>query len=307
MANEAAIYDGELDEIQAIVTATNLVGGGAEESIKSAFQVAEATTRVRELITPEMMQSVMSMQGTILGFKTDKDRKQDGSKGPGYPMDVVKECFLAMAFYGLQPVNNQWNIIAGNPYIAKNGMRKMMDDMPGLSEFAPVYGVPKVGNGSVTTECKATWVYNGEKQGIGYDDPCIIPVNPNNGTAVDAVLGKVERKFRKRVIEQISGCTSIPDGEAEVVREVRATVTETTAQDQIEAAKADPRKLILDMFANDCDGKKEAQLAIFEKFTGKTTMRGYSDFAGLLGRIGVDGTERQEYVDMLGVLGLEAK
>jgi len=68
LTNEIATYDGALDEIQAIVKATDLVGGGAEESIKTAFRVAEATIRVRELISDEMMQVVMGLQGSILGL-----------------------------------------------------------------------------------------------------------------------------------------------------------------------------------------------------------------------------------------------
>jgi hypothetical protein len=302
MANEVVKYGGALGEIEQIVKDTNFIGGGAEGSITAALEVAQATSRVRELITPEMMKDVMSLQGTILGFKTDKDRE----KVPGYPVEVVKECFLAMSFYGLQPVNNQWNIIAGNPYIAKNGMKHIMDNIPGLTDFKPLYGVPKVGGGSVTTECSATWKFNGQEQRI----ECTIPVNPNNGTAVDQVLGKVERKFRKRVIEQISGCSTIPDGEAEysTAKPVEARVSGSDAV----TAKLDqpetPKELLIKQLGADCE-TDEQRIEIVDAFAGAQTLRGFKpkQFAELWEKIGPGGTERQGYIDSLGALGLEAK
>lgn len=315
MGNEIAKYDESLDKIQEIVKRTNLVGNGREQNIKNSFQVAAATRQVRDLVTPEMMSDVMELQGSILGFKTDKDKNRDGSKGPGYPVEIVKECFIAMSFYGLQPTGNHWNIIAGNPYIAKEGMRKILMEIPGFDKFVPMYGVPKTGNGAVTVSCKATWEYNGQKQSIGFEgDECEIPVNPNNGTAVDQVLGKVERKFMKRVIERVAGCSSIPEGDVDEAavkvgsaKTVDVKVSNTSTIDDAIEAEQSIKDKVQAMLKEDCKGNNQAMIAILEKFAGKKSMRGSKpdEYEALYWKICEGGSDRDEYIECLEAMGVK--
>jgi len=155
----------------------------------------------------------------------------------------------------------------------------------------------------VTTRCKATWKFNGAEMSIGFDDDvCEIPVNPNNGTAVDQVLGKVERKFRKRVIERIAGCACIPaDGEAAEASQLK-TVEATVLSPSRAIAESlsddkSAKDLLSEMFVNDCDGNKLKMEAVVEEFAKKKTMRGSTpaEYQALWDRLKPEGTERESY------------
>src|SRR5215204_5340477 len=82
---------------------------------EKAYLIANAIAELKSLLTPEYMKPIMQMQGNKLGFKTDKDK--DG----GYPEAIVKNCLIEAVLMGVQPFGNQFNIIANNTYITKEG------------------------------------------------------------------------------------------------------------------------------------------------------------------------------------------
>ena len=81
--------------------------------------MAEAVSELREAMTDKAMSAVMSLAGTSMGFRTDKDRKEGG--GTDYPIGVVRECLIEAMLRGVSVVGNQFNIIANRFYMTKEG------------------------------------------------------------------------------------------------------------------------------------------------------------------------------------------
>lgn len=172
-----------------------------------AYALANAVQQLRELLTPEYMKPIMQLQGSALGFRTDKDRNQDGSKGPGYPESIVKECIIEAVLSGLEPVGNQFNIIAGNTYATKNGVRNQLRKIAGL-QYTIVHDLPRVVEDKAAVTSTVTWTIGpikGEKQ-------LQIPIRVNKSMGTDAIIGKAERKARKWLFENLTGI-DIPDAD----------------------------------------------------------------------------------------------
>ena len=176
-----------------------------------AVTMAGAITELRQALTPDIIRQLSSLQGTPVGFMTDKK--------PGeapYPDDVVKECVLEGLMRGLNPYNNEFNILAGRFYITKNGMTNMVLSFPGLSQYREEYDPPelppgewKPGNNgknypvakTCIVTCRASWLLNSQPHELSAEIPIICYPN----TAVDAVLGKANRKLKSRVHERLTG------------------------------------------------------------------------------------------------------
>lgn len=116
--------------------------------------VARATQKVRDLITPAMMKDVMRLMGSPLGFLTDRDRDQQK-----YKPEEVKDALIIALVRGFQPVNNEFNLISGGFYAAKNGLERIVREWPGLTDLVLKPGVPVLsgdGRGALVPY-RATW------------------------------------------------------------------------------------------------------------------------------------------------------
>ena len=167
---------------------------------------AEATAALRSQLTDSMMQSVMSLMGSPLGFKTDRDR--DG----GYTVAQVRDPLIVAMLRGFRPVGNEMNIIAGNFYATKEGMERVLRDYPGFSDLKLKIGVPSLRDGGALVACSATWRLNGEPDAIhcvaaGDTDKTDtrLCIKVNKAMGADAIIGKAKAKLLKRVYEQITG------------------------------------------------------------------------------------------------------
>jgi len=192
----------ELDTFIESIGAASLPPG----RMARAVSIANGIRRLREGLTKEVMRDIMALQGTSLGFRTDKD------KDNGYPEAVVRDCLIVSLFHGLHPVGNEWNIIGGNFYAAQAGFARKVREYPGLSNLREVYGVPKSVNGGAVVECEASWVRDGVKETIKRT----IPVRVNAGMGADAILGKAKRKLLASIYGQLTGSEfTMPDGDVD--------------------------------------------------------------------------------------------
>lgn len=169
------------------------------------FQMAAGIEQLKAIFTDEVMKSVMSVQGTSLGFLTDKDREQ------GYSMPIVRDCLITALLNGARPIGNEFNIIAGKAYLTKEFFIRILRDLEGLHDLTISLGVPELKSGIAMVEASATWSYMGRKDAIqflhepGRDNRIVVKLNAGMGH--DAALGKAERKLRKRIFERITGTT----------------------------------------------------------------------------------------------------
>jgi hypothetical protein len=173
------------------------------EGFEKAFIMASAIQVLQEKLTPEFMKPILALQGSNLGFKTDKD------KNGGYTEHQVKSCLIDAVLLGLQPTNNEFNIISGNMYPTRQGFGSLLQKIQGL-KYNLVYSNPIFSQDKSTATCKVTvsWDYNMEKQSQELE----FPIKSNEYTTADAILGKCERKARRWLFNTVKG-TDIPDGD----------------------------------------------------------------------------------------------
>lgn len=167
-----------------------------------ALAVADAVQDLRvALDTPGVMDAVMALQGSALGYRTDKDGQG------GYPANVVKDALLEAMMAGCYPVGNEFNIIAGRAYITKEGMGRKLSGIHGLG-YSITPGVPKMAGSGAIQPMDVSWSYNGEKGEKSLD----VCVRVNKGMGADAIVGKATRKARAWLFQHITG-QEVPDGE----------------------------------------------------------------------------------------------
>jgi hypothetical protein len=177
--------------------------GTMSSGFEKALTIAGAIDSLKGALDDKAMKMVMKLQGSALGFRTDKD-----SSG-GYPVDVVKEALIEAVLRGVQPVGNHFNIIAGRCYVTKEGFAYLLKNLEGFTDFRPIYGIPKSLNGGAIVPCEASWKYFGKSDRL----ECDIPIKVNSGMGADAILGKAARKLMSRVYAQVTG-SEMTDGDA---------------------------------------------------------------------------------------------
>lgn len=187
------------------------------EGFQKAFVMASAIQVLKERLTPEFMKPIMALQGSNLGFKTDKDKG-----GQGYPETEVKACLIDAVLLGLQPTGNEFNIIAGNMYPTRQGFGSLLKRINGL-KYSISYSNPIFTQDKTSATCVTTvkWELNGEKSEQNVE----FAIKSNAYATADAILGKAERKARRWLFNTVEG-TDIPDGDVTDIphTEVKSTI-----------------------------------------------------------------------------------
>jgi hypothetical protein len=179
-----------------VIGQDNIIG------FQKAFQVAEATRLLKEVLNEEYMKPIMLLQGSRLGFKTDKDTSG------GYHASIVKQCLIEAVLMGVQPSMNHFNIISSNCYLTKEGFGYLLSRLQGLSyEIVPF--IPKVEGEQATIIMKITWSMNGGKTEVR-ENEFVIKVNRMMGA--DAIIGKATRKARAWLYNTLTG-SELGDGD----------------------------------------------------------------------------------------------
>jgi hypothetical protein len=172
------------------------------QGFEKAFLIATAAGDLKKALTQEYMKPIMELQNNRLGFKTDKQG--------GYDEATVKNCLIEAVLTGVQPFGNQFNIIAGNCYITKEGFGHLLANFPGLwYEIIPALPRVNADKNSSAIVMKIEWSLNGgPKQSREIDFP--VKVNQYMGT--DAIIGKATRKARAWLYSTITG-VEVGDGD----------------------------------------------------------------------------------------------
>lgn len=179
------------ESVVSVISQENLIG------FEKAYLLAESTARLKEMLTTQYMKPIMQLQGSRLGFKTDKDTSG------GYSEAIVKNCLIEAVLSGVQPFGNQFNIIANNMYITKEGYGYLLKNIEGLS-YNIKHSLPRIdqAKGSSAIVMNIEWSMNG---GVTQKHSIDIPVKVNKFMGTDAVIGKALRKSRKWLYETITG------------------------------------------------------------------------------------------------------
>lgn len=202
MDNKLAV---KLDDcVSLAIGNTDLIG------FQKAFAVAGAVKELKATLNGEYMSPIMDLQGSGLGFKTDKDKEG------GYKEPVVKECLIEAVLRGVQPFGNHFNIIAGNCYITKEGFGYLLDNTVGL-KWKISAELPRISGEKGAVIMKIDWIIAGHSNKESID----VAVRVNRGMGTDAVIGKATRKARAWLYNNLNdmevGDGDIVEIEAEII------------------------------------------------------------------------------------------
>lgn len=220
----AVVLQDQIASLDKLAEESNIVVLQEQGQFAAAIGMANAIERLRTAITPEIMKPIMALQGSPLGFRTDKD-----SSG-GYPVEVVKEAFIEATLRGFKPVGNSFNIIASRFYATKEGFEARFREFSKqglITDLKLNPSVPRtVGEGAIVTY-SASWKWRGHADAI---DKLEIPIRINKGMGDDAILGKAKRKILAAIFSRVTG-TETTDGDAsEPPIDVTATAAKTEAK-----------------------------------------------------------------------------
>ena len=271
-------------------------------SMLHAIKLARGMTRLRDLITPEVMQEILPLMNSPLGFDTDKNPAKDATATP-YPEHIVKDCFMVATLKGARPVGNEFNIIASSAYLTKAAYKRFILEFEGLTEFRPEYGLPRMSDGSAVVPCKATWKLNGQPQSLAMD----IPVRLNRGMGADAAYGKAERKWHYRIhclltgtehddVEDLDEPPNKGAGVINATAAVRETVQQTQAADrahaQAEGSQVTPPPAATDDQANFAD-------MLLQEITAAETTEHLANIGQAISQAITEGRITQGHADQL--------
>lgn len=206
----SSVQVGQFTALDRIAEQSKLAIEKAKGDFEAAGATAMAMQALREGISQEVLVTLKGLQNTGLGFRTDN--------AAGYDNETVRDAFVEATLRGVKPVGNEFNIIQRRCYITKEGYQGKLGRLQGFTDLKEDYGVPRSMENGAIIHCKATWKMNGHPDSQEAD----IPVKVNAGMGADAILGKAQRKFLKRVFERATGKRE-PEDDGDVI-EVRGAV-----------------------------------------------------------------------------------
>lgn len=180
--------------------AQQLREAGDNEAVK-AIITARAVTQLSTLLNDKVLADIMPLQNSILGFRTDK---QDG-----YGRDVVRNCVTIALMRGLRITGNEWNIIAGNLYVTKEGYERLLAELPGFANLRLQASVPKMAGEGALVAVIAEWTFHGKERWMRWEETKTgdyrIAVRVNKGMGADAILGKARSKALRQIHKTLTG------------------------------------------------------------------------------------------------------
>jgi hypothetical protein len=216
-------------------TVANVLTAENMDGFKKAYLIANAAAELKKALTADYMRPIMELQNNRLGFKTDKK--------DGYPEHVVKNCLIEAVLTGVQPFGNQFNIIAENCYITKEGFGHLLACYPGLT-YEIIPRLPRISNDKLSAAIvmDIRWTIKGKSEAREID----FPIKMNQYMGTDAVIGKATRKARAWLFNTLTGM-EIGDGD---VHDIDSTVISSKVNDptleEIKALFEEKRPMLRD-------------------------------------------------------------
>lgn len=196
----------ELDRIAGEYSLDKIIDG---KHFANALKMAEGMELLKRLLNDDVMKSINLLQGSRLGFRTDK---QAGEK---YPPMVVRDCLIEAVIRGARPIGNEFNIISSGAYFTREYFERAVKELDGLTDL------------DIQTKLKASEVREGTTVDVGFDATWklegrpqtlsgTIPIRVNKRMGADAILGKMWRKVLARIHKKVTGSEhTLPEGDVE--------------------------------------------------------------------------------------------
>ncbi|KZE77516.1 hypothetical protein AV926_14180 [Myroides marinus] len=230
MAELSTLPQNQLAAAEAINTQVLAVLSDKSQNFTNAFAMANAITIIRNVLTPEVMQPILSLAGSKLGFRTDRDKPSKGQMPNPYPLEIVKDCLIDATLLGLNPTGNQFNIIAGNMYVTKEGFTYLLKKIKNM-QYSIIYDDVTYSQNRSTAivTCTLNYKLNDQKP---IEQLLKFTVKAGNYATDDSCIGKAERKAKCWLYNHIEG-TDLTDGDAEDISYTEVSSTRTSKEEQI--------------------------------------------------------------------------
>ena len=237
-----------------------------QDELAKSLILAEGIERAQALMTPQMIQTIRKMEGSPLGYKTDKDHIQN--RNGKYTDDQIKTAMIQASMQGLRFSGGEMMVMSGSCYACRPGLERLVKSHPGVANLEvvpsrPMFAKLPTGNIDESTKCvgfvvrfkfnerwrepqhPAEWVdmeilrdivRDAENRPVRDER---IPVRVNKGQGDDAVLGKAYRKIYKIIWETITGerVQTIDDAPDADVVDVEFSTVDTAQADAQPAAE----------------------------------------------------------------------
>lgn len=183
------------------------------ESQNTALMVREIKQarlikKMRDLLTEEVMDEIMPLMNTELGFKTDRPSQKYPTP---YTKDEVRTVLIVATLRDFHWTGNEFQIIGGRFFGGLNGYRRKFRDLEqkkDLNEFKLKFGHPKGEGLLVVPVVVGKWVYKGVAgQLLGEEDgkPFELRIPANGGTNPDNLAGRAERRVLEIIWRKLKG------------------------------------------------------------------------------------------------------
>ena len=209
-------------EIDRIVEEAGPIAVAQATGFLSTLKLADAIGALREIFLkhPGIRKTIQSMQDSRLGFLTDKSPRaiayaaSRGKTVKPYSYEEIVEPVIEAMLQGYRITGNEFNVISGGFYPAKNGKYRKIIETPGVTDFkftttSPLYAPD---GRSAKVQCYASWLFNGTPVTLGVsekekgkEDTLVFSVRVNEAMGEDAVVGKSISKLFSRVLMRLSG------------------------------------------------------------------------------------------------------
>lgn len=186
--------------------------------VEQAFTIGRWMARLASVLTDDVVDAVlMPLQGSSLGFRTDRDRSG------GYSRDIVRECVIEALIRGFRITGNEFNIIDRSFYATKSGLERKVTEFQGLTDLELKPGTPSTEGNVAHVPYTARWNLDGKPMQIVCDqiwaDEVLVEdkrlqVPVQKGLGIDAVIGKATRKMLAKIYRELVGAKlGLEDGE----------------------------------------------------------------------------------------------
>lgn len=234
------------------------------EDIAAAIQLSRGVNQLRQLFSGEVWQDIKSLQGSPLGFLTDKD---SGRNGQPYTDDVIREALIEGLLKGARAVGNEINIIAGRCYVTKQAYRRLLSELDGFANLKLQFEMPEIHASYAVVGVVATWTMHGKPDSIQLDangtDTRIVVKHDAKYGSHDQAIGKAERKTLKMIWEMVTGQRPSVDDDDAVIVQPEAIAVESIDTNQ----SADLRDSLISRIG-DCETVKDLKEINDERETG---------------------------------------
>lgn len=246
-----------------------------DNSPLTAIAIANAVQQLRESITPELIQGLKKLQGSPLGFQTDKDNGERIGRGKyepgtGYDDDTIRDVTIMAASKGARMYGNEVNIIKSRMYLTKQYYGRLLDDTLGRHNWHTTPDIPRsVGDKGAVISGKIWWR---DSEGE-HTETCQFAIKGDTTSMLDLLIGKWEKRARQMIYERSTGVRAPDDSNDDGVIETTAETVEAQevkAEKQFEEGEEliseNDQRMLVNQMKQKCLTPEEAGYILWEDF-----------------------------------------